>query len=336
MCLSPKWIYKKGFYKEDNYRGYQGQAYELGTFSKCGACEQCIAEKANNWVVRNYYEEKRHKEKCFITLTYKENPTIIVKKDLQDFMKRLRIKLDRTTGEKIRMFGNMEYGDLRHRPHAHVIIYGWNDGKAEYLDVNKKRNIIYQSKLIEDTWGLGRTSIQPFNEHEAPYITMYNTAKETYKHDYKLSKEKVREIEQRLKNDRKMPLNQKNNLYEELKKADKQLEKEKSKYLSIREFNTWSQGLGWEEFYDQYCKSEEYNFIEYIEDKQFVTPSPWVKRLANMGDIRAANEMFRREREIEQSASEEEERMKNLLKVYDRRKREILEWKDKKTELEIL
>lgn len=334
MCLNPKWIEKNGNYKEDNYRGKAGDYYSLGTFSKCGHCEQCINEKANNWVVRNYYEEKSHKDKCFITLTYKENPYMIVKKDLQDFMKRFRIRLDRTTGEKIRMFGAMEYGELNHRPHAHVIIYGWQDDHAKYLGVNKKRNIIYQSELIESTWGLGRTSIQGFNEHEAPYITMYNTAKETFKGQYIVNQEKLRDLERRAKKADLMPQNQRVNLFNQISEIENEMRKSKQKYLSIREFNTWSQGLGWENFYDEYAKAQNYNFIEYIEEKQFTTPSPWVKRLANMGDIRAAQEMFKREREIIQSKNADEERRKNEMMIYDRRKREIIEWRDQKDELE--
>ena len=104
MCLNPKLIYKKGHYKEDNYRGKKGELYELGTYSKCGCCEQCINDKMNNWVVRNYWESKRHVRKSFITVTYEENPYILVKKDFQDFLKRLRIHLDRSTGEKVRFF----------------------------------------------------------------------------------------------------------------------------------------------------------------------------------------------------------------------------------------
>lgn len=70
--------------------------------------------------------------------------------------------------------------------------------------------------------------------------------------------------------------------------------------------------LGWEKFEEQYNKAEKYVFTEYIENKQIATPSPWIKKLANLGDIQAAEEMFRREKDIEQSANEAEERIKIL------------------------
>lgn len=333
MCLNPKWIYKKGFYKEDNYRGMKGEFYELGTYSKCGSCEECINEKCNNWVVRNYYEEKAHKKKCFITLTYENSSFILVKKDFQDWLKRFRIHLDRTTGEKIRMFEAGEYGTLKGRPHAHFIIYGWDDENAKYLGINKKKQILYQSKIIQDTWGLGRTSLQRFNEHEIPYITLYDTPQGTFNKAYKLNMQRVKKLREMalksIKNE-----NQRKNLIKELIIAEKELEDEKKKYKLVKEYNSWSQSLGWEEFYKEYCKQNNYAWVEYIEGKEFATPSPWVKRLANMGYIDAAEEMKRREQLITQSQTEEEERAKAIIKVATRKKQKILEWNDKKQGLE--
>lgn len=333
MCLNPKWIYKKGHYKQDNYRGFEGDFYEIGTYSKCGSCEECINEKCNNWVIRNYYEEKAHKRKCFITLTYENSSGILIRKDFQDFMKRFRINLDRTTGEKIRMFEAGEYGTLKGRPHAHFIIYGWDDENAKYLSITKKKQILYQSKIIQDSWGLGRTSIQHFNEHEIPYITLYETPQSTFNKAYKLNREKVKKLKElayySIKNEA-----QRRNLLQELYTAEKEMDEEKKQYKLIKEFNSWSLALGWEEFFKEYSKKRNYAWVEYIEGKEFVTPSPWVKKLANMGDIAAAKEMQRREEMIIQSKSTEEERAKNLINVQSQYKKKIIEWNDKKQSLE--
>ena len=150
MCLNPKLIRKKGKYKESNYRGEKGAFYELSTYSKCGSCEQCIAERANNWVIRNYYEEKTTNKKCFITLTYKDNPIFLVRKDLIDFVKRFRFEINKEYYKKYnnvkiglskealeiwkeehkneyiktRIFYSGEYGTVNGRSHFHVIIYG--------------------------------------------------------------------------------------------------------------------------------------------------------------------------------------------------------------------
>lgn len=333
MCLSPKWIYKTGKYVSSNYKGSEGEPYELGTYSKCGSCSVCINEKMNNWVIRNFYEAKKNEDISFITLTYSDSSYILVKKDLQDFIKRLRTNLKRSGYEKkIRYFACGEYGTKRGRPHFHILIYGWKDPNARYLDINKKGSILLKSELIQKTWKLGRTTYQTFSHYEIPYLAIYETPQETFKRAYKLSRERVKKL-------REMALNnvrnhkQRKNLLEELSEAEKEMEREKKKYTMIKEFNTWSIALGWEEFYNEYAKQRIYTWTEYIEDKEFVTPSPWVKKLANMGDIAAAEEMFKREREIEQSATEKEERDKNLLRVEKRRKKEIIDWNDKKDKL---
>lgn len=335
MCLNPKWIYKKGYYKENNYRGEMGQFYELGTYSKCGACEQCIAEKCNNWVIRNYYESKAHEKMCFITLTYEENPVILIRKDMQNFLKRLRKKLDKKE-EKIRFFGCGEYGSLNGRPHMHLIIYGWTDKNARYLDINKKGNIVYQSNIIQKAWGKGRTSYQEFNEHEIPYIALYDTPQEVFKRAYKITMEKAKSLRIYYENNRHLNKETRKNALEQLNEIEKELKEKKEKYTMVKEFNAWSLALGWEKFEEEYCKTNNYTFTEYIEDKEFVTPTPWVKKLANMGDISAKEEMFKRERLIQQSANEEEEKRKNINKLIGRRKKEIIEWKDTKNEIEIL
>lgn len=335
MCLSPKWIYKKGNYKQDNYRGMQGDFYEIGTYTKCGACAQCVAEKSNNWVIRNWYEAKRNVPKSFITLTYAENPIILVRKDVQDFMKRLRRYLDYREEEKVRMFQNGEYGILNGRPHFHILLYNWEDKNAKYLGINRKKQIVYQSEIIQKVWGLGRTSYQSFSTHEIPYVSLYNTPQETFKRAYKMTRQKLKTLTE-YAHSHNFEENQRRNLLIELNEIQKKMDLEKSKYYLIKEFNSWSQALGWEEFEKEYYKSKEYTFTEYIENCQYATPTPWIKRLANMGDIAAAQEMYRREEMLIQSANEDEERIKNILKMNDRRKKELREWNDKKDEIEYL
>ena len=121
---------------------------------------------------------------------------------------------------------------------------------------------------------------------------------------------------------------QRKNLQKELAEIEKTLKESKKKYFLIKEFNGWSQALGWAKFEEIYNKSQTYIFEEYIEDKIFATPSPWVKKLANMGDIRAANEMFRREAETKQAATEAEEKAKNQNRLVSKRKKEHLEWQE--------
>lgn len=340
MCLNPRWIYKKGKYKENNYHGMAGEPYEIGTYSKCGSCSVCINEKCNNWVVRNHFESRSHERACFITLTYAENPYIIIKKDFVDFMKRLRITLDRTTGEKIRYMASHEYGARNGRPHHHAIIYGWDDNETSFLTINKKKKLVLKSELIEKCWGLGRTSYQEFNTNntkEISYITLYNTPQEAFKKGYKMSREKLKQLLEISRTSARFDDKQRKNLQDELLSIQAEMDEKKLKYKLLRESNSWSIGLGWEEFEKEYYQSKNYVFEHYIDEYAFVTPSPWVKKLANMGDIAAAEEMRRREEELEQSATEHDEIIKNTQRVMDKRKKEIEKWQnEQKTVVESL
>ena len=218
------------------------------------------------------------------------------------------------------------------RPHFHILIYGWDDKEPKYIGMNKRGNLLYQSKLIQETWGLGRTSYQKFVAEEIPYTAMYATPKEQFSRAYKLSMAKIRKLEE-MKYCVTLPKGSRENLYKELNEIRNELDTNKKKFAMVKEFNTWSKGLGWEEFERQYNKYHIACFTEYIGDKEFATPSPWVKRLANMGDVNAIFEMYKREDMVQQAASEEEERIRNQLKVGQRKKQEILEWNDEKTKI---
>lgn len=335
MCLNPKWIYKNGKRKENSYNGLKDEYYEIGLYSKCGSCEQCQNEKSNNWLVRNTYESKRWDKISFVTLTYAETPYILLKKDLQNFIKRLRRHIDYRGGEKLRYFAAGEYGLLNGRPHFHILIYNWNDTKAKYLDINKKQNILYKSEIIHKVWGKGRTSYQEFEPHEIPYISLYETPKEQFKRAYKMTLTKANTLRRLAKSNSAMSDETKKNLYKELNEIEKVLKKSKEEYLAIKEFNTWSTALGWEKFLEEYNSAPVHDFNCYIDDKIFAIPSPWVKKLANEGDIQAIEEMKRRTEE-ETEKSEEQLKAKNETNVNAIRKNDILSWKDKKTKEELL
>lgn len=335
MCLNPKKIIKDGNYKENNYRGIKGQYYCISAYSKCGTCTQCMAEKANNWLVRNYYEAKKWKKIAFITLTYKENPYFLIKKDLQDFIKRLRRNLEyHGCKEKIRYFATGEYGSLKGRPHFHIIIYNFEDVKRYFTQINKKCNVVFESEIIRDAWKKGITSYQEFDINEIKYISLYNSPQDTISKAYKLSLNTAKKMKETLAlNEKKSILINKNQM-KALENAIEEMEREKKQYKLIKEFNTWSLSIGWDKFYDEYATSQKYVFTEYINDGEYATPSPWVKKLANMGDVQAINEMKKREEEIVQSKTEEDEKIRNLQKVNKKKKREIEEWQQKKDLLE--
>ena len=140
---------------------------------KCGKCYECKQERARNWTYKIWLESLSYKENCFITLTYKDNKkgNNLNKSDLQNFIKRLR----KNNKIEFKYFGAGEYGEKKGRAHYHLIILGWQpkDIKNMHGARSNKGNKLYTSKLIHDTWGMGRITIQPFGIDEIGYLTLY-------------------------------------------------------------------------------------------------------------------------------------------------------------------
>lgn len=116
----------------------------------------------------------------FVTLTYNNQnlpftesgvPTL-KKKDIQDFMKRLRERYKKISNKKISYFFVGEYGKLKNRPHYHAIIFNldnpeliteaWKNpitkesiGRHEYppLDLNNQSGLGYLLKYLHKPKG---------------------------------------------------------------------------------------------------------------------------------------------------------------------------------------
>ena len=111
----------------------------------CGKCPACVRRRVSGWAFRLHKHSEHSKSAHFVTLTYSDEnikytknrwPTL-VKKDLQDFFKRLR----KLTKQKISYYAVGEYGDLTDRPHYHIILFNANP------------------KLVEDAWSIRNVTI---------------------------------------------------------------------------------------------------------------------------------------------------------------------------------
>lgn len=146
----------------------------------CGKCIECLSRRRRDWSFRLEQELKNSESAQFITLTYNEvalpensqgEPTL-VKSDLQAFLKRLRINIDRgylTTKldgkqakiaakkNNIRYYAVGEYGSLTNRPHYHLIIF----------------NLTYDYELIKKCWTLGDIYFGTVTMASIQYVTKY-------------------------------------------------------------------------------------------------------------------------------------------------------------------
>lgn len=134
----------------------------------CGRCLNCRLSRSNalscvcEAELQSAY--KRGFGASFITLTYAPDflpPNgSLVKADLQRYIKRLRIKIDRAFDKKIKAkyLACGEYGDSFGRPHYHLVFFG------------------YSVELVTkyaDKWSFGMVKILPLKTGGIRYVSKY-------------------------------------------------------------------------------------------------------------------------------------------------------------------
>lgn len=132
----------------------------------CGKCHACRINRADMWGVRASHELETSKVGgIFATLTY-NNENIpenysLKKEHIEIYIKRLRQRIFRRKGEKIKYLLAGEYGDLRKRPHYHLIIF----------------NIDFENNLdkidVEDCWDYGYVDQQRAEYGNSKYTAGY-------------------------------------------------------------------------------------------------------------------------------------------------------------------
>lgn len=184
MCIKPIWLVPKIINGEYTYRfdkkfdgdisswsildPSSGQLYEPFQVG-CGKCLECIENHKRQWVFRLNLEASQHSKKCFVTLTYSNAPkTGVEKQDIQAFIKSLR---NHYRGSKIRYYACGEYGSQGRRPHYHLCLFGVDFEDKKPFRRDKKGFLMYRSKLLEELWPFGFSSILPINSTTLGYCT---------------------------------------------------------------------------------------------------------------------------------------------------------------------
>ena len=154
----------------------------IPVFVDCGKCAACRANKANEWALRVSHEMQYcDGVGCFLTLTYdnqhlpiKSGVPTLIKKDLQDFVKRLRRYLDYRGLPPIRAyFAAGEYGKRTLRPHYHILILGWCPSDLQYLHQTPAGSDIYISGTVGKLWTAGIHSVGKLEFRSAAYCARY-------------------------------------------------------------------------------------------------------------------------------------------------------------------
>lgn len=159
----------------------------------CGQCIECRLQRSRQWANRCMLELQYHKSSYFVTLTYDNDhlPTnevinedtgevnynaTLVKKDFQDFMKRLRRAYEyQGNKNKLRFFACGEYGSETKRPHFHVIIFGL-ELPREDLHLYKRNfngDLLFNSDLISKCWKQGFSVVGDVTWESCAYVARY-------------------------------------------------------------------------------------------------------------------------------------------------------------------
>ena len=132
----------------------------------CGKCINCRRRRINDWSVRMDLENRCHNgHGLFCTLTYNDENlpenTLLNKKDLQAFLKRLRSYCDYYGLGKIKYFASGEYGDNGTiRPHYHIVIFG----------LQFKKGV---KDLIAKSWKNGFVDVKKLSFQNCKYVAKY-------------------------------------------------------------------------------------------------------------------------------------------------------------------
>lgn len=165
----------------------------------CGHCEACRIRQRKEMSTRLAHEASMHEQSVFITLTYDDahlpigldgNPTLCIA-DVQKFIKRLRRHLEYVpkkydgrdhVSKPIRYFCVGEYGHKTHRPHYHLLIFGWSPSDSKFH--RQSKNIVsFRSAQIEKLWKCGFSEFSGVSPHVARYCARYVTKKITSDYD---------------------------------------------------------------------------------------------------------------------------------------------------------
>lgn len=140
----------------------------------CGQCIGCKLERSRQWAMRCMHEKRMHADSAFLTMTYDEKHLpargSLVKRDLQLFMKRLRLK--RSSG--LRFFACGEYGETTGRPHYHVLLFNTSFPDMRFWK-QAGENPLYASVELDGLWKNGNCLIGEVTFDSCAYVARYCT-----------------------------------------------------------------------------------------------------------------------------------------------------------------
>ena len=136
----------------------------------CGQCHGCRLDYSYMWATRIIHEAQMHDVNCFVTLTYREAPPTLIKRDVQLFLKRLR---KTHTPHTLRFYCAGEHGELTGRPHYHLCLFGIDFPDRRHYKTTALGHHLWTSATLDKLWGHGMAVIGDLNAATAAYTARY-------------------------------------------------------------------------------------------------------------------------------------------------------------------
>lgn len=152
----------------------------------CGRCLACRLARSRDWANRCMLELQYHDDAHFLTLTYDDDhipkeewitsdgevveTAVLVKRDLQLFLKRLRKKFPQAN---IRYYACGEYGSQTMRPHYHMILYGLHLDDLKFYKNTKLGYNLYNSETLDRVWKNGYVVVGAVSWDTCAYTARY-------------------------------------------------------------------------------------------------------------------------------------------------------------------
>lgn len=166
--------------------GWEGEKQGLPIIKlPCGKCPECCKDYYTQWATRGSKELYQWDSSVFITLTYAEenlpNDKSLKKKDVQDFLKRLKKTICSNKRNPIRQIYCGEYGTRTLRPHYHCIIFNLDfiDKKRHYISDGGHQ--VFTSKQLSSLWQKGNAEFGFATPGSIAYLFKYILKKKTRK-----------------------------------------------------------------------------------------------------------------------------------------------------------
>lgn len=151
----------------------------------CGKCPECCKDYYTMWATRGSRELARWDSSLFVTLTYDNDhlppDNSLRKKDVQDFLKRLKKRFGSSKSNPIRQIYCGEYGSLTKRPHYHVILFNVDFVDKTPFRKTEKGDQVFVSKVLRELWPFGNSEFGFAQPGSIAYLFKYVLKKKSRK-----------------------------------------------------------------------------------------------------------------------------------------------------------